>query len=266
MKRLESVTSDWLTAGGIFPFLRSADAELPWSSSYDYGLGLEYYGNRSGGKYISPLLEKLLGASETISAEVSGTLAGIIVSMYGENWKRLWDAFYADYNPIENYNSKETKTGTETGVKTPTEWKETTTQTPTDWTLTETQTPNNWNTVSEGLASDNESVTEKEIYGFNSSSGSDSDKTTVSEKSKNTVTQNGTYETESVQSGTMETEVSHTGTFEDEMTYNTTIEKSGNIGVTTSQQMINSELELRMNNLFDRVFKDIDKVLTIGIY
>lgn len=43
--------------------------------------------------------------------------------------------------------------------------------------------------------------------------------------------------------------------------------RSGNIGVTTSQQMIESEFELRMkNDFYEVVYKDTDSILTIPIY
>lgn len=46
-----------------------------------------------------------------------------------------------------------------------------------------------------------------------------------------------------------------------------TLTRSGNIGVTTSQQMLESERELWMWNFFyDVVFKDLDKVLVLKIY
>ena len=45
-----------------------------------------------------------------------------------------------------------------------------------------------------------------------------------------------------------------------------TLSRHGNIGVTTSQQMINSEIELWQWDFFSGVFKDIDKILTIHTY
>lgn len=50
----------------------------------------------------------------------------------------------------------------------------------------------------------------------------------------------------------------------DELTHSLT--RSGNIGVTTSQQMIESELKLREYVFFDSVFNDICSVLTLPIY
>ena len=42
--------------------------------------------------------------------------------------------------------------------------------------------------------------------------------------------------------------------------------RSGNIGVTTSAQMIEENIRLWIWKFFDSVFKDIDRVLTIGVY
>ena len=42
--------------------------------------------------------------------------------------------------------------------------------------------------------------------------------------------------------------------------------RKGNIGVTNSQQMINSELELREYNLIETIYSDIDSILTLKIY
>ena len=77
----------------------------------------------------------------------------------------------------------------------------------------------------------------------------------------------GTYQTEKETSGTYETETERTGTYEKQTAYDTTLTRSGNIGVTTSQQMIQSERDLWLWNFFqDVVFKDISKVLTLSIY
>ena len=44
------------------------------------------------------------------------------------------------------------------------------------------------------------------------------------------------------------------------------LSRSGNIGVTTSQQMISSEIELRRNKLLDIIMNDIDTMLCLKIY
>jgi hypothetical protein len=55
-----------------------------------------------------------------------------------------------------------------------------------------------------------------------------------------------------------------TTTGENEVTR--TLTRSGNIGVTTSQQMIQSSIDLWQWNFFTQVFEDIDTLLTIATY
>ena len=42
--------------------------------------------------------------------------------------------------------------------------------------------------------------------------------------------------------------------------------RSGNIGATTSQQMLESELQLRKYNFYEELFKDVNSVVTLSIY
>lgn len=42
--------------------------------------------------------------------------------------------------------------------------------------------------------------------------------------------------------------------------------RSGNIGVTTSQQMLESELQLRKYNFYEELFKDVNSIVTLSIY
>ena len=52
----------------------------------------------------------------------------------------------------------------------------------------------------------------------------------------------------------------------DNLTEINELTRSGNIGVTTSAQMIEENIRLWVWKFFDSVFKDIDRVLTIGVY
>ena len=299
----------------------------------------------------------------------------------------------AEYNPLQNYDSTETHTGTETGLKTPTNWKDTTvhsvsqdyketeSQKPTNWTETiehsvsqdyketESQIPSNWEeTITHaasldyketdsqkptnwketkktmGASSDaNSSGTENRIIPFNAvdfasvsqtieqhsfdeevgrtgtydtehtqtgtrtdtkaqtgtfdvertqegtkteektqsgtfdvektQTGKRTDETTQSgtfdvEKTQTGTktderTQSGTFDTERTQTGTRTEETTQTGTFEDKMTYNTVVKKSGNIGVTTSQQMAQSELTLRATQFIRDVIKEFFDIVSV---
>lgn len=83
------------------------------------------------------------------------------------------------------------------------------------------------------------------VYGFNSSEASD------------------TGSGETTRTGV----VTDRDSGEDTHTRNYILTRSGNIGVTTSQQMLQSERDLWKWNFFrDVVFPDLDKVLTLRIY
>ena len=136
--------------------------------------------------------------------------------------------------------------------------------------------------------SDNET---NKVYGFNSSVGVNDSERSETHTGTDTVTNTGTVTTANTgtdsvtNTGTVRTVTSGT----DQTTYNTTdadtgtiqhadggtdsetithrLTRSGNIGVTTSQQMIQSERELVMWNYFrEIVFPSVDKILTLSIY
>ena len=128
-----------------------------------------------------------------------------------------------DYNPIENYNSSETETST--SENTTTSGNENTTTSTTNST-----TENNGETTNKVSPYDSEN--------FSNDNNSNS---------SNTSTVNGTDSTSITDSGN----ISSNGTS------SRTLTRKGNIGVTTTQQMIESEYELRAKNL---VFEFLEKV------
>ena len=177
----------------------------------------------------------------------------------------------------------------ETETQTPTNWKESRKETVGNdgYTETETQTPTNWEKTIEFDKADNDVEGTTSLYAFNSSDPVPISKSDTQTDSKSKETQTGTYETkreisgekdvDTERTGTYETkreiegekitETGHTGTYEDKTTYNSTLTRSGNIGVTTSQQMIEQEINLWKWNYFrDVVFPDVANALTISLY
>ena len=99
----------WKENKGIFEYF----PDPPWKdviSSVE--LNLEYFGNISGSKGISPLVSKMLtdGILEDSSRQ---SLALLISSKFKVNWMRLWNAEIAVYDPVHNYDMHEE--GTRTG-------------------------------------------------------------------------------------------------------------------------------------------------------
>ena len=322
MKKMLDVYPNWLIGQGIFKDLEEFD--VPWKSKFNSSsLDLNYYGNHSGEKFISPLVDKILGDDTILSESDRHSIASAVYTMNIENWKKLWDALHEEYDPLQNYNGDETVTDTttETGsdtfkhtgtngatgsstgsvVRTGSEsdtagGKDSVKHTGTD-TLGKKGTNSDVRTGSEAVSGSNNE--DDSIYGFNSSSASPSNKSVSS--NSNTTTYNNvtdahnisetdttTYNTEDETSyGSTNTHKysnvtdTNSSSGSSTVTYDTTdaetknlttqfshtFHREGNLGVTTSQQMLESEIELRSNNkFFEIVFKDIDGVLCLSIY
>ena len=219
---------------GIFSAL--ANLNVPWETDASI-LDLDYMGNISGQKTISPLVSRVLGDNTTLTSENITQLANVIYALNGTRWTKLFATLLFDYNPISNYDMTETERSTGTTEHTTTH--------------TGTQTTENSNTVTGNGTVNNSSG----IYGFNSSTSSgDTDGTTTTSNSHS-----ATGEDTRTDDLTDEDNGTHTDS--------RTLTRSGNIGVTTSQQMIQSERDLWLWNYFyNIVFPDVDKVLTVSTY
>lgn len=82
------------------------------------------------------------------------------------------------------------------------------------------------------------------VYGYNSSTA------TPSESDSATTSQNTDMTTD----------------YDNDRTISRGLKRSGNIGVTTSQQMLESELNLRAYRFFEEVYKDVDRIVSLPIY
>ena len=225
---LNDVFPNGLLGEGIFYFLNNHN--VPWKESVtSLALDLEYYGNVSGGKTISPLLRRLL-VNGVITESVAQKLAQSLYSMNGLRWGKLWDTYNLEYNPIQNYNMTEVMSDDDTVT-----------------TYGRTHSKTGTEVDDRTRTDDNK----ESVYGFNSSNASDSEESDRTINDDNTHTYN----------------VADTDTGQDRQSHSYELTRSGNIGVTTSQQMIESERTLWMWRYFyDVVFPDIDKMLTISVY
>ena len=134
-------------------------------------------------------------------------------TLMSSNLKSQLDVMKAPYNPIENYDNNEESTTT-TGAKEENFKKGTNTDT------TE---------VGQGQI-----TTKSDVTSYESNTFADADKVTTDESARTTTTTMG----ERIDT---RTEKEHIDTFKKRI--------HGNVGVTTSQQMIESELELRKRNV-----------------
>lgn len=110
---LQKVYNGWPDGGGVFSTMERL-FPVPWEGHIDgQTLDMEYYGNHSGSKLISPLIEKLLVPGEGLTPERQETVAKLTYLKFNLQWTGKWNTMFFEYNPIENYNmiEKENREG-----------------------------------------------------------------------------------------------------------------------------------------------------------
>lgn len=237
---LYQASPDAFSAGtlGIFTYLD--DLDVPWKDlDIAQSLNRMYYGLHSGYKIVSPIVDKMIASNEDDVLTVAQVtqLANDAFILYGSKWAKLWEVNNYEFDPGENYNMIENETLNQTKEHTRTDNLQSAHE------GTETQTPNTTQTES------------NTVYGFNSTTATPSDETTT--------TNTGTIENE------YDTTIKNTGT-QSNIEENDDVRqltRHGNIGVTTTSQMLTEVINLWHWNFFkDVVFADLDMVLTIPIY
>ena len=209
---------------------------LPWSEDEtitDALLDFEYINNYSGRKIISPAVGHSLGDDGKITAVGFQKLCDICYMMFNKKWTRNWTILNMEYNPIENYAMNEHTVLTRDNKE------------------SHSGTDSNVRTGSVGVSAS--SSGENKVSAFNSSEYQPADSSTGS--GSNTTTFNNLTDAET-----------HGHIIDNDDTETTDHTRTGNIGVTTSQQMAESDLQLWRWNFFYEVFADIDNVFTVSTY
>lgn len=215
---LDDYNVSFLPFSAIYQMMDDASIEMPdwFTSDFAQSTDLEYVMQHAGSRIISNMVlrmydfQKKMTPSDPEGTIITNTLmnvAYILYNKYFENWKRVHDAMFADYNPIQNYDSTEeiTRSGDDK-VSVNTDNKQTSKVSA----FNASALQDNQEVSNSGLASNNYSKTD-----YNS-------------KVKTT--------------------------------------KYGNIGVTTSQQMIESEIALRQRNFVEMIMNDVDNIFVSNLY
>ena len=150
---------------------------------------------------------------------------------YQNNWKKLYDTTILEYNPIENYDRIE------------------------DWTNIDIEQENNFrsndiNDTSDSVITDSGSITEQNTA-FNDG---------LKDHAKN-ITSNNT--TNNVKKYTQE---NGQDSIQRDLKHRKSGRAHGNIGVTTSQQMIQSERDLVVFNLYDVIAESFVENFCLMLY
>lgn len=229
IKKVNDLYNLWYTGDGIFTDLNAYD--VPWKLE-DAGDNVSriYALNHDYHGNVSGdkwVSPLVRKLDENEVTTPRAKIASVLYTLYADKWARLWETINAEYNPLNNYDMVENETPAE---------------------ITHTITPAETTTETKPARM----ITENEVSAFNSTTYEDSGKTTITGDVNDVGTNKIAVDTAGSDALTVQNE--------------RTLTRSGNIGVMSSQTLIQSEIELRKWNYFKSVFNDIDNVLTLSIY
>lgn len=259
----------------VFPSV-TIGTSAQWLSSLDVMFATRF-GERQLRKWVSDLDVHTDSAKAVTSDNIRFTniVAQMINERYGDKWNHIAEALAVDYEPLENYNRTEdnsfqhSNSGADSDVRTFDNRK-------TDKEIAGGYTDADTRGVTKGGKVKTDRQTDDSAYGFNSSDDVPTDSQHVVEtveyapdSSAYTETNSGsiqrtynTYKETETPSGTETlTHNINNGSFGWDK-----IHAFGNIGTMASQTMLDMELEVRKNVLFDIILNDIADMLTISIY
>ena len=270
LNKMIDVYSNYPTDGGVFSPMVSA----PWADTMSgTNLDIAYLDGHSGERYCSNFINHRLNDSVVLSSDNRTLIANILWAMFGIQWTRLWATMKpVDYDPLTNYKMEETLEGTESSTRTPdlTKGDIGTVQTTGQNKRTPNLTRNGTGTVNDNGSATN--TNQNGIWGFNSSTSVPSDMSDGTATNENTTTRDltetetGTDTTDRTNTDTYNRSYTETGTDTTAGTSSRKLTRTGNIGTNTFQNLLQQERNLWMYNFFEKIFKDVDSVLTLPIY
>ena len=236
------------------------------------------FGERQLRKWVSDLDVHTDSAKAVTSDNIRYTniIAQMINERYGDKWNRIAEALAIEYEPLENYNRTEdgsfqhSNSGADSDVRTFDNRK-------TDKEIAGGYTDADTRGVTKGGKVKTDRQTDDSAYGFNSSDDVPTDSQHVVETVEYAPTQADAYKetnSGSIQRTYNTYKETETPSGTETLTHNINngsfgwdkMNVHGNIGVMSSQQMLEQELEVRKNVLFDIILNDIADMLTISIY
>lgn len=232
---LNDVYPNAFNGEGIFSYMYNP----PWNGDYTtQELDIMFFSDY-GNRIVSPLVDHYI-VNNQLSIDDMKEISKIILSKYNINWLKKYEVLKSEYNPIENY--KMTESENINGIN-------------------QTDVSNDVTATESGTKNDNGESTvigtsKTEIYGYNSDVASPSDAGSGSNTSN--IENKSDFTNEKTESYRINENI----TRKDDRT----LTRSGNIGVTTSQQMIESEIKLWRWNYIKDIFEDVSSMVSIPYY
>ena len=240
MIKLNEVLADSFNGNGIFTNISNPI----WANDFDSNELDIYFVSMYGNKIISPYIKHFLDDEGNISADDLIRLSNNIYAMRKSSWEHLYKAYVSEYNPIHNVDAyieeEEDNTHNDTRVGN-----------------SSTDSSDSGNTTSNASATNNNNTTNTRS-GFNSSGYVPDNKSDV----KGGGTTNGSSTSSNTGNTTIDSNDVTNGAYNTKKTQR----RFGNIGVTTSAQMIEGEKNVWKWDYIQTVMVDICKFIALSIY
>jgi hypothetical protein len=170
-----------------------------------------------------------------------------------KKWQEKYDTTVLDYNPIENYNRTETGSETESRDLNGTD----------NQTRDLASTGNDTTTVDSEINRSGDDTMVKSTNAYDATTVfTDSEKDVATQATKEENDSTVTTGTTGTESGTVNNSTTDTGT----VTNSRDLNMKGNIGVTTTQQMIQQERDIVEFNIYDYIIESYKMKFSITIY
>lgn len=155
-------------------------------------------------------------------------------------WTELYETLLYDYNPIWNKDGTKTETRNLAGTED----------------VTDSNSHSHDITSTRNLAHTDDSTTTESVFGFNSSTAADANKTVLDMDTSDTGTVRDAGSSSDTR--TIDRDTTDTGTV--------TIKEQGNIGVTSTQELIERQREVVQFNVYDYIIADFRKRFCLMVY
>lgn len=264
-ERLRDYLYNWETKGIFEQIDLVHESELGFFKSQEYDpkiLDILYITN-SGNKIASPLVEYFSENSDGQYPYLILGLAKSVFELFGRKWNNLYDTMISDYEILEDYYMKEELAREEAGSS---QLVGSSNIAGDSRSTSSSQSADE----SEGTSqtrSDTMTDNKSSMHAFNSDIPTPTDKQEA--VNVNLTTANTEGKTNSTSGNTAETESSTTtGTTSDgtrTLGVDQTITKSGRVGK-SPQEMLKQQRELLLFSLHEKMFQDMDSILTVPIY
>lgn len=255
---------NYLTTESLFQKMVSLGA--PWTLEIGKEMDDAYFTMYSGIKNPSGYVLQ----HQTDNLADSQSISSMLWFMHALPWKRLWDAYQTEYNPINNYNLEETIKRDQTTDRNIGRDLDFTSMLDGTQKQTSETNSNGTSALQHGEIITNSDTINMFNHGYNST-----EQIPTNDQVENgTQNHTGTDTTTTTDHSTGEVDIVSTDAREDKTAEttsdNTALDESitrnrvGNIGQRSYQDLLRQEFELWKWNFYIRVFQDCDKFLTLS--